>query len=40
LALALGQAQCDIRLVVTELRLGGRTEFRINAGDAEDPVAQ
>ena len=40
LALALGQAQRDIRLVVTELRLGGRPEFRINAGDAEDPVAQ
>jgi hypothetical protein len=40
LALALGQAQRDIGLVVTELRLGGRTEFRINAGDAEDPVAQ
>ena len=40
LTLTLGQAQRDIGLEVSELRLGGRPKLRVDAGDGLDPGAQ
>jgi len=39
LAFTIRQAQCHIRLVMAELRTGGRPELRINTGDGFDPGA-
>jgi hypothetical protein len=40
LAFTVGQAQCHIRLVMAELRTGGRPELWINTSDGFDPGAQ
>jgi hypothetical protein len=39
LAFTIGQAQCHIRLVMAELRSGGRPELGIDTGDGFDPGA-
>ncbi|MPM69420.1 hypothetical protein SDC9_116365 [bioreactor metagenome] len=39
-AFLLGQSQRDIRLEVTELRLGGWTQLRVGPGNRFDPLGE